>query len=108
MFEPFLKTGDIVRDIPNLIRAQESLTDPDTIATLSNSASLLNWYLDDVNWVGFYLWNDESQELVLGPFQGLPACIRIKPGRGVCGTAFSSGRTQRVADDHQFPRTYCV
>jgi L-methionine (R)-S-oxide reductase len=103
MFEPFLKTGDIVRDIPNLIRAQESLTDPDTIATLSNSASLLNWYLDDVNWVGFYLWNDESQELVLGPFQGLPACIRIKPGRGVCGTAFSSGRTQRVADVHQFP-----
>lgn len=103
MFQPFLKTGNIARDIPHLIRAQESLADPDIIATLSNAASLLHWYLNNVNWVGFYLWNEEREELVLGPFQGLPACLRIKPGRGVCGTAFSSRRTQRVADVQQFP-----
>ncbi len=75
----------------------------DTIADLANGSALLNWYLDDINWVGFYLWNEERQELVLGPFQGLPACVSIKSGRGVCGTAFATGETQRVEDVHSFP-----
>jgi L-methionine (R)-S-oxide reductase len=73
------------------------------IADLSNAAALLNWYLDDINWVGFYLWDETDQELILGPFQGLPACVRIQPGKGVCGTAYSSGKTQRVDDVHKFP-----
>ena len=75
----------------------------DVIADLANGAALLNWYLDDINWVGFYLWKEERQELVLGPFQGLPACVSIKSGRGVCGTAFETGEMQRVEDVHTFP-----
>ncbi|KKB37570.1 GAF domain-containing protein [Bacillus thermotolerans] len=71
------------------------------IANLSNAAALLNQFLDNVNWVGFYL--TEGEELVLGPFQGLPACVRIPFGKGVCGTAASEKRTQRIADVHAFP-----
>ncbi len=71
------------------------------IANLSNAAALLNQFLDNVNWVGFYL--TEGEELVLGPFQGLPACVRIPLGKGVCGTAASEKRTQRIADVHAFP-----
>lgn len=55
------------------------------IVNLANAASLLHHFLDDVNWVGFYL--TDGNELVLGPFQGLPACVRIPFGKGVCGTA---------------------
>ncbi|QKS72069.1 GAF domain-containing protein [Paenalkalicoccus suaedae] len=73
----------------------------DTIANLSNASALLNAFLDDVNWVGFYVWKDD--ELVLGPFQGLPACVRIKSGKGVCGTAVSERKTQRIEDVHAFP-----
>jgi L-methionine (R)-S-oxide reductase len=71
------------------------------IANLANASALLNSFLEDVNWVGFYLLQDE--ELVLGPFQGLPACVRIKVGKGVCGTAVSEQKTMRVEDVHQFP-----
>lgn len=71
------------------------------IANLSNASALLNSFLEDVNWVGFYLLHDE--ELILGPFQGLPACVRIKVGKGVCGTAVSEQKTMRVEDVHQFP-----
>ncbi|MGP7818428.1 GAF domain-containing protein [Niallia sp. 01092] len=71
------------------------------IANLSNAAALLNHFLDRVNWVGFYLVEDG--ELVLGPFQGLPACVRISFGRGVCGTAAEKKETIRVEDVHQFP-----
>ncbi|TCT24949.1 GAF domain-containing protein [Melghiribacillus thermohalophilus] len=73
----------------------------DTIANLSNASALLNQFLDDVNWVGFYLWKEG--ELVLGPFQGLPACVRIPYGKGVCGAAIKEEKTMRVADVHQFP-----
>ncbi|MCD5323877.1 MULTISPECIES: GAF domain-containing protein [Pontibacillus] len=75
--------------------------EPDQIANLSNASSLLNQFLSEVNWVGFYIWKQD--QLVLGPFQGLPACVRIPSGKGVCGTAISEGKTQRVADVHQFP-----
>ena len=71
------------------------------ITNLSNASALLNEYLDDINWVGFYLLRDG--ELRLGPFQGKTACVRIKVGRGVCGTAVSENKTQLVPDVHQFP-----
>ncbi len=71
------------------------------ITSLSNASALLNEYLDNINWVGFYLIN--NGELVLGPFQGKTACVRIKVGRGVCGTAVSEDKTQLVPDVHKFP-----
>ncbi|HWL25340.1 MAG TPA: GAF domain-containing protein [Ureibacillus sp.] len=73
----------------------------DGIANLSNASALLNQFLDQINWVGFYLMKEG--ELVLGPFQGLPACVRIAVGRGVCGTAVSKKETIVVEDVHQFP-----
>jgi L-methionine (R)-S-oxide reductase len=73
----------------------------DQIANLANASSLLNQFLDDINWVGFYLL--KNNQLVLGPFQGLPACVRIPLGKGVCGTAAANQKTERIADVHQFP-----
>ncbi|MGR6861486.1 GAF domain-containing protein [uncultured Aliivibrio sp.] len=72
----------------------------DLIANLANLSALLNMELNDINWVGFYLFKEN--ELVLGPFQGNPACIRITIGKGVCGTAFSTNTVQRIDDVHQF------
>ena len=71
------------------------------IANLSNASALLNQFLDRINWVGFYLM--ENDELVLGPFQGLPACVRIPIGKGVCGTSAKLMETIRVEDVHLFP-----
>ena len=71
------------------------------IANLASLSALLFMELEDINWVGFYLY--ENDELVLGPFQGQPACIRIPVGRGVCGTAASTLQTQLVTDVHDFP-----
>ncbi|MCA1056889.1 GAF domain-containing protein [Rossellomorea aquimaris] len=73
------------------------------IANLSNASALLNQFLDRINWVGFYLFEEESNQLVLGPFQGLPACVRIPLGRGVCGTSADERRTLVVEDVHSFP-----
>ncbi|MCM2675299.1 GAF domain-containing protein [Alkalicoccobacillus plakortidis] len=73
----------------------------DSIANLANASALLNQFLNDVNWVGFYL--TKETELILGPFQGMPACVRISFGKGVCGTAAAEQKTIRVADVHQFP-----
>ncbi|RFU66157.1 GAF domain-containing protein [Peribacillus saganii] len=72
-----------------------------TIANLSNASALLNQFLDQINWVGFYLV--DGNELVLGPFQGLPACVRIPFGKGVCGTSAAERKTLRVEDVHEFP-----
>lgn len=74
---------------------------PHRIANLANASALLYDVLDDLNWAGFY-WM-ENGKLVLGPFQGKPACIEIAVGRGVCGTAVQENRTQLVEDVHQFP-----
>ena len=74
---------------------------PYEIANLSNAAALLWQELPDINWAGFYRM--EGGSLVLYPFQGKPACIRIPVGRGVCGTAVAEDRTQLVPDVHQFP-----
>ncbi|MBT8101876.1 MAG: GAF domain-containing protein [Gammaproteobacteria bacterium] len=73
----------------------------DALASASNFVALLYNAMDDVNWLGLYVLR--GNELVLGPFQGQPACMRIKLGDGVCGTAASMRRTQRVADVHEFP-----
>lgn len=74
---------------------------PHRTANLANAAALLYHGLERLNWAGFYLL--EQDVLVLGPFQGRPACIEIPVGRGVCGTAAAEGRTQLVRDVHQFP-----
>lgn len=70
------------------------------IANAANLSALIFQELPDLNWAGFYF--AEGDELVLGPFQGRPACVRIPWGKGVCGTAASTGRNQRVADVHEF------
>lgn len=77
--------------------------EPNWIANLSNASALLNEILDNINWVGFYLWEDASEQLVLGPFQGKVACIRIESGKGVCGTAFERQETIIVPDVNEFP-----
>ena len=73
----------------------------DAIANMANAASLLYHALPDLNWAGFYLMKDG--ELVLGPFQGKPACVRIAVGRGVCGAAAERRETVVVEDVHAFP-----
>ena len=74
---------------------------PHPVANLANAAALLYHTLDGLNWAGFYLL--EGDTLVLGPFQGRPACIEIPVGRGVCGAAVAEGKTQLVPDVHEFP-----
>lgn len=73
----------------------------DMIANLANASALLNEALDRINWVGFYI--RRGDKLILGPFQGKPACVEIPWGKGVCGTAAATGEIQRVADVHAFP-----
>lgn len=73
----------------------------DSISALSNLSAVINGYMDGINWVGFYIM--KNGELVLGPFQGLPACINIKVGKGVCGTAVAERKTQIVEDVSKFP-----
>ncbi|APF27720.1 GAF domain protein [Clostridium sporogenes] len=76
------------------------LGEKDVIANLSNASAIIMALIDNLNWAGFYLMKDG--ELVLGPFQGMPACNRIKIGKGVCGGAVSSRQIQRVNDVHKF------
>lgn len=73
----------------------------DRIANAANLSALVYHALPDLNWVGFYFF--DGHELVVGPFQGRPACVRIALGRGVCGTAAQTRQTQRVADVEDFP-----
>lgn len=87
----------VIRQLAALIHDE-----PNRIANLANASALLGQFLTDINWVGFYLL-DEGGELVLGPFQGLPACVRIPLGRGVCGTAAARKETVVVEDVHAFP-----
>ena len=80
-----------------------SLTEnvPHEVANLANASALIWQTLPDINWAGFYKMGDGI--LVLGPFQGKPACIEIPVGRGVCGTAVAEDKTQLVYDVHEFP-----
>jgi len=73
----------------------------DLTALLSNLSALIKLYVEDLNWAGFYLMKEG--ELVLGPFQGLPACVRIAVGKGVCGKAALEGKTVIVKNVHDFP-----
>lgn len=88
--------AELKRDLAALLAGETHF-----IAALSNASALLNERLDDVNWVGFYLM--DGQQLVLGPFQGKIACVRIPVGKGVCGTAVAKNVVQRVGDVHAFP-----
>ena len=87
---------ELARQLDGLLRGER-----DTIANLANAAALIFQSLPDLNWAGFYLM--QGGELVLGPFQGRVACVRIAVGQGVCGTAVSEARTQLVPDVHAFP-----
>ena len=86
-----------------VLKALDALTagEPDPIANMANAAALIWQYLPDLNWAGFY--RAIGNELVLGPFQGKAACIRIPFGSGVCGTAAATRAAQCVADVHSFP-----
>ena len=92
-----------------LLEATEAITkgEPDAVANMANVAALLSEFLTDLIWAGFYRigpnQKGDAKELVLGPFVGRPACIRIPLGVGVCGAAAKSGETQLVADVHAFP-----
>ncbi|MBA4754637.1 MAG: GAF domain-containing protein [Sphingobium sp.] len=96
-------TADKATLYADLLSAADALTrdEADHVANMANVAALLWQFLPDLNWAGFYRMVEG--ELVLGPFQGKPACIRIPLGRGVCGTAAATGETQLVADVHAFP-----
>jgi L-methionine (R)-S-oxide reductase len=98
-------TGSRQDDYALLVRQGQELWEKDLplAANLANMSALLKQCLDRTNWVGFYLWDETSSQLVLGPFQGLPACTRIGFGKGVCGTAVSTRKTQLVPDVHAFP-----
>jgi GAF domain-containing protein len=93
-------TGTLYRDLAS---ALEGLVagEPDPIANMANAAALIWESLPDLNWAGFY--RNVGGELVLGPFQGRPACIRIPFGQGVCGAAAATLEVQRVDDVHAFP-----
>jgi L-methionine (R)-S-oxide reductase len=102
MFQATTPASDRQQAYQDALTQLKGLIDgePSVIANLSNASALLNFILPDINWAGFYLY--DGQELVLGPFQGLPACIRIPVGRGVCGTSAARRETILVEDVHAF------
>ena len=90
--------AELARSLRGLLEGERNL-----IANAANMAALLFWSLRDLNWVGFYLVEPERGDLLVGPFQGKPACVRIPVGRGVCGTAAARRETVVVPDVHAFP-----
>jgi L-methionine (R)-S-oxide reductase len=100
-------TGHPQEDYPLALQQLPLLLEGESnwVANLSNCSSLLNQCLTNINWVGFYLLDlsKPDPELVLGPFQGLPACLRIPFGKGVCGSAALTQKTQVVPDVDEFP-----
>jgi len=103
MYQFDISAGTKAELYHDLTGALDALTadEPDAIANMANAAALIWEYLPDLNWAGFYRLVEG--ELVLGPFQGKAACIRIALGKGVCGTAAQTRTTQLVADVHAFP-----
>ncbi|MBK3493601.1 GAF domain-containing protein [Viridibacillus sp. YIM B01967] len=103
MFTQPTYNGNTIDQYALLAKQLDALLEDETdnIANLSNASALLNQFLHTINWCGFYLYKNE--ELLLGPFQGLPACVHIAMGRGVCGTAAANQETLVVANVHQFP-----
>lgn len=98
-----IEAADTATMYRDLTVALEGLVtgETDAVANMANAAALIWETLPDLNWAGFY--RNIDGELVLGPFQGRPACIRIKFGEGVCGAAAATGQVQRVDDVHAFP-----
>jgi L-methionine (R)-S-oxide reductase len=90
--------SSLEKELFSLIEGENNL-----FANLANISSWIYHCMPDLNWSGFYLWSDPEQELILGPFQGKPACIRIKPERGVCGASYSNKKSVRVDDVNAFP-----
>lgn len=103
MYSFDVSTGSKADTYRDLAAAVSAITDgePDSIANMANTASLIWQFLPDLNWSGFY--RNIDGELVLGPFQGKSACIRIPFGKGVCGAAAAEQTTQLVPDVHAFP-----
>ena len=103
MFESQQLTGTQAEQYEQLLQQASALVqgEKDKIANAANLSALVYHALPDLNWVGFYFY--DGNELVVGPFQGLPACVRIALGRGVCGTAAVTKQTQRIADVDAFP-----
>jgi GAF domain-containing protein len=103
MYDFRIEAGDKETMYRDLAAALAGLVEgePDPVANMANAAALIWETLPEVNWVGFY--RNVGGELVLGPFQGRPACIRIAFGEGVCGAAAASRKVQRVDDVHAFP-----
>lgn len=103
MYDFKIEAADKVTLYKDLALALQGLVDgePDGIANMANASALIFESLPDVNWVGFY--RNVSNELVLGPFQGRPACIRMSFDEGVCGAAAKTLQVQRVEDVHSFP-----
>ncbi|PIC79712.1 GAF domain-containing protein [Sporosarcina sp. P18a] len=103
MYTPIDYSNDLQEKYAQLITQLDALMsgEPNVYANLSNASALLNQFFDRINWVGFYLM--DGDELVLGPFQGLPACIRIPLGRGVCGTVAKTKEGLVVPDVNAFP-----
>lgn len=103
MYQFDVSTGSKAELYRDLLQAADALSagEPDAVANMANVAALVWQYLPDLNWAGFYRLVDG--ELVLGPFQGKAACIRIPVGRGVCGAAAETRTTQLVEDVHAFP-----
>jgi GAF domain-containing protein len=103
MYDFKIAAADKATMYQDLLNAVEGLTadEPDAVANMANVAALIWETLPDLNWAGFY--RNVDGELVLGPFQGRPACIRIPFGKGVCGAAAETLQVQRVEDVHAFP-----
>lgn len=103
MFTATVPTGSKAEVYAVLVEQARGLLagETDRIANAANFSALVFHGLPDLNWAGFYF--HDGRELVVGPFQGLPACVRIPVGRGVCGTAAATGATQVVPDVHAFP-----
>lgn len=103
MFEARSLVGGKTEQYQQLVAQARAMVDGETnlVANAANLAALAWHSLPDINWCGFYLF--DGNELVVGPFQGKPACVRIALGRGVCGTAAQTRTTQVVADVHVFP-----
>lgn len=94
------KKEDKLKEMNKVLRALIE-TEGDWLANLANSSALLFEFMDHINWAGFYIWKQD--QLVLGPFQGKTACVRIDEDKGVCGTAYSQRKIMMVDDVHQFP-----
>jgi len=103
MYDFKITASDMATLYRDLAQALEALVEgePDPVANMANAAALIFESLPDLNWAGFY--RNVGGQLVLGPFQGRPACIRIRFGEGVCGVAAETRAVQRVDDVHAFP-----